>query len=305
MDASDLLSVRPTLPEPDDPQMCELLAVLAAATGADGLVLDVQLDREGPSTSYRVGSPSGNGERFDLVVPGHFSAVLQIDAPKAPAKALLDLASLALDGLLTAFQVKRQTAIMRAMLDTSTTAVLLFDRDGNIVYANPPANRLLESQMEANLTVDPAGDGGQPLFTVLCSVADGMVSRPSAPGQWQGIFTLAEGWTLSCEVRRLRTPASERPTGVVAVLRSAAPLPPPGLPAVGARFGFSRREEEVAGLVMDGCATVEIADRLSISQHTVRDHVKSLYRKTGTCSRRELLKALSSSGLTTTPSPML
>ncbi len=91
MDASDLLSVRLTLPEPDDPQMCELLAVLATATGADGLVLDVQMDREGPSTSYRVGSPSGNGRQVDLAVPGHFSAVLQVDAPKAPAKALLDL----------------------------------------------------------------------------------------------------------------------------------------------------------------------------------------------------------------------
>jgi DNA-binding CsgD family transcriptional regulator len=36
-----------------------------------------------------------------------------------------------------------------------------------------------------------------------------------------------------------------------------------------------------------------MADRLGISPHTIRDHLKHLYRKTGTGSRSELLGMIS------------
>ena len=44
--------------------------------------------------------------------------------------------------------------------------------------------------------------------------------------------------------------------------------------------------------------TDEIAQRLFISEHTVRSHVKSLLRKLGVSSRREALEHRSSPGLT-------
>jgi DNA-binding CsgD family transcriptional regulator len=58
-------------------------------------------------------------------------------------------------------------------------------------------------------------------------------------------------------------------------------------------YSLSRREHEVLQLLVEGATTVTIADRLGISPHTVRDHLKHLYRKTGTSSRSELLGLLS------------
>ena len=55
---------------------------------------------------------------------------------------------------------------------------------------------------------------------------------------------------------------------------------------------LSARELEVLLLLDEHLGTDEIAQRLFISEHTVRSHVKSLLRKLGVSSRREALEAL-------------
>lgn len=41
----------------------------------------------------------------------------------------------------------------------------------------------------------------------------------------------------------------------------------------------TKREEEVLQLIADGCSTSEVADRLYISQKTVKNHLASIYQK--------------------------
>jgi len=41
----------------------------------------------------------------------------------------------------------------------------------------------------------------------------------------------------------------------------------------------TKREEEVLQLIADGCSTPEVADRLYISQKTVKNHLASIYQK--------------------------
>jgi DNA-binding NarL/FixJ family response regulator len=42
---------------------------------------------------------------------------------------------------------------------------------------------------------------------------------------------------------------------------------------------ITRREEEVLQLIADGCSTPEVAERLFISQKTVKNHLASIYQK--------------------------
>ena len=56
-----------------------------------------------------------------------------------------------------------------------------------------------------------------------------------------------------------------------------------------ARLGISPREAEVLGLVADGLANKQIAERLTLSVRTVEKHVESLLRKTGCASRTQLV----------------
>jgi DNA-binding CsgD family transcriptional regulator len=53
-------------------------------------------------------------------------------------------------------------------------------------------------------------------------------------------------------------------------------------------YGLTDREQEVAQLVLRGATTAGAAQRLSISPHTVNDHLKAVFDKTGARTRGEL-----------------
>lgn len=60
-----------------------------------------------------------------------------------------------------------------------------------------------------------------------------------------------------------------------------------GLPA-----GLTRREAEIAGLVVDGLSDRDIAARLVVSVRTVESHLARVYRKLGVSSRRDVAAAM-------------
>lgn len=74
--------------------------------------------------------------------------------------------------------------------------------------------------------------------------------------------------------------------------RTAIVLEPAGraelVPLLHALYGLTERERSVTELLTTGLSTDAVAERLAISRHTLRDHVKAVFAKTGVSSRPEL-----------------
>ncbi len=60
-------------------------------------------------------------------------------------------------------------------------------------------------------------------------------------------------------------------------------------------FGFTPAEAKVASLLMQGLTVGDVAERLSITSHTTRNHLKRLFSKTNTKKQGELVHTLLSS----------
>jgi DNA-binding CsgD family transcriptional regulator len=82
----------------------------------------------------------------------------------------------------------------------------------------------------------------------------------------------------------LLAPASRR----VAVIVEPA-HPARITPLLMSAYGLSEREQDVTRLVLQGESTSQIAAELFLSPHTVQDHLKGIFEKTGVRSRRDLV----------------
>ncbi|WP_368072465.1 response regulator transcription factor [Paenibacillus sp. KS1] len=54
-------------------------------------------------------------------------------------------------------------------------------------------------------------------------------------------------------------------------------------------YELSEREKQILNAIVRGMSTKELALSLHISAYTVQDHIKAIFAKTGTSSRRDLV----------------
>ncbi len=167
--------------------------------------------------------------------------------------------------------------------------LVLFAPDGELASVNDDALAWLEQ-----LPADPEQTD---IFGVrLPMVVAGTVARARAVAEERDhrpararVRSRASGRWLVCHASCMRNTNGELgDTALVIEPAKAAEI----APIIVEAYELTAREREITQLISQGFATAEIADRLYLSVHTVRDYVKAIFEKLGVSSRGELVAKL-------------
>jgi DNA-binding CsgD family transcriptional regulator len=174
---------------------------------------------------------------------------------------------------------------------TDVPGVLTLDYRGRVVQHTPAAERWLRDLEDLDPGWQEWGHLPRAVLMVVLSLRRALSpererDEESVPrlrararsGRW---LTLYGSLTEATSERRAETVIIIEPT-----------KPEELLPFSMSAYGLSPREEELVKLVVRGLSTTRISRTLFISEHTVQNHLRSVFEKVGVRSRGELVKRL-------------
>ena len=168
--------------------------------------------------------------------------------------------------------------------------VLTLDHAGRVLSYTPAAERLLSEfeDLRSGWARDgipiPVGMAAGALKRALHPASDedqNLVPRVRLRGRSGRWLTLHASLTES---------APGRPSETMIVISPSEPEEVARLNV--ASYGLTPREEEIVKLVARGLSTRQISGTLFISEHTVNNHLRSVFEKAGVNSRREMVQRL-------------
>ena len=226
--------------------------------------------------------PYGLGDelRIALVAGGECWGLLCLHRAQAVAGfATADGARLAALGPGIALALRRTLLIGEATVATTSEGpgVAVLGPDGTVTSVTEAGSRWLEELSD----LDNSQRTGLP--TVVASVVALLKDAPGGASMGASARVLVRsGRWLTVHASRLD--GADRSVAVIVEPTAAAAL----APLIVAAFGLTPRETEVTQRLLIGQARKTIASGLHLSLHTVNDHVKAVFDKTGSSSAGEL-----------------
>jgi DNA-binding CsgD family transcriptional regulator len=180
----------------------------------------------------------------------------------------------------------------RALLVTASGAidspvngpgVIIFDRDGNAESLSAGAEHWIGQMVEIPPPSIPAESKIIQAVAARARTLDAS-QDPLEVGARSRVRTRSGSWLLLYGTRLAGGADAARTAVIIQPATPAAVAP-----LVTLAYGLSERESEVTRLCIDGLSTRQMANALALSPHTVQDHLKSIFAKTGVRSRSELV----------------
>jgi len=159
--------------------------------------------------------------------------------------------------------------------------MVVLDEAGNVEYTTGEADRWLAHMPGAG----PLHLHATVLAVAMQARAETLAAAPAHAAPAQARLRVDTGAWLYVHASALRD-ASGAPVRTAVMLEPAdrAQL----LPLLADVHGLTARERDVVELLLAGLPVEDVAGRLQISRHTVRDHVKAVFAKLGVASRAEM-----------------
>ena len=164
--------------------------------------------------------------------------------------------------------------------------VLLLTRDLDVLAQTPPTQALLRVLIPPGRDAAPIPAGAYNVAAQLLAVEAGVDASPP----WARVH-LGEGLWLTLRAATI----GDAETGVGGGMGSGIAVsieessPAERVDLFARCFALTDRERELLGHLVKGNDTKQIARAMFLSEHTVQDHLKSIFAKTSTHTRKTLL----------------
>ncbi|WP_138378909.1 helix-turn-helix transcriptional regulator [Luteithermobacter gelatinilyticus] len=187
-----------------------------------------------------------------------------------------------------------QTMIVSAIgTEPTEQGLVILNENDEVIFANPAGRTHLEhNHLKPAIGVQETQKGriipGEPLRDMLRRHQEKEALIPNRRAK-----THLEIGDITIEVETLRPPTN--PGARRLLLRTCKKAPAAVAASAIDRFGLSKRETDIASLVVMGATNTAISETLCISVRTVENHLRSIYQKVGVRNRTSLAFHLSPS----------
>ena len=161
-------------------------------------------------------------------------------------------------------------------------AMLLLSPELDVLGQTPETHEYLR-------VLVPPSDGRAPIPASSYNVAAQLLAVEAEVDRNQPTTRvhLSDGLWLTLRAARIADAQPPDQRNIAVTIEAASPVDRMSL--FGRAFGLSVRERELVDHLMTGVDTKEVARRMFLSEHTVQDHLKSIFSKTSVRNRRTLL----------------
>jgi DNA-binding CsgD family transcriptional regulator len=173
---------------------------------------------------------------------------------------------------------------------------LIFDLDKRLLFLNKEALGLLHQSPQPRKNSMPCRSGIPKEIFCLCDQVKGIAVDPGSYNEANGhsvILRNESGSSWSARAFLLDRQGEEKKAShIMILLERVVEKHTVNVKEVASRFNLSLREVEVVGLVCEGYTNREIGEKLYISEHTVKDHIKNIMRKMDVATRNGIVAVL-------------
>ncbi|MFF4357238.1 LuxR C-terminal-related transcriptional regulator [Streptomyces sp. NPDC001604] len=160
--------------------------------------------------------------------------------------------------------------------------VLLLSPGLDVLGQTPETHAYLRVLVPPEQGRPPVPAGAYNVAAQLLAVEAGVDTHPP-----RARVHLTDGLWLTLRAARLGEEGPPEQRTIAVTIEEAAPGE--RLAVFGRAFALSARERELLGLLTKGADSHTVARSMYVTEHTVQDHLKSVFAKTGTHNRRDLL----------------
>jgi DNA-binding CsgD family transcriptional regulator len=166
--------------------------------------------------------------------------------------------------------------------DPTGPVVLVMSADLEVRAQTPETEQYLRILVPPDEGHAPVPAGAYNVAAQLIAIESGIDDHPA----FARVHLTGRDW-LTLRAARIGTGEPSNKRDIAVTIESTSPSE--RLPLFARACGLSARETDLLRHLATGDGTREIAQRMYVSEHTVQDHLKSIFTKTGTRSRQILL----------------